>query len=575
MIRRGILVIVALILLSSTIILVEFSPVVSGNPMMFDALFGEKAPPGITIYGNGTVDGTDRIIQADDRNYMLTSDISESVTILRDGIILNGTGHTLHGKSGQIGIFIQGRNGITITNLGIEGFEYGIKLTWRHYGDYDGRTIAITDNIFRGNKNAISFSDHLQGSNITDNSFIANTYCVSGAVGIVFRGNRFIDNEYCMPPDEGSLNEVDTSNMVNNKPVYYWINEQDKTVPSDAGWVVLKNCKNITVQGLNITRFGGEVQLYNTTGSTIRENSLSKSGISLQRSKGNVIEENKIVSSLHYGVSLKSSGENRITNNQIIDNIEGVHMESCNNNTISQNLLTSNSVAGLYMSFSYLNGSSSTTLVSQNVISKNGIGIHIYSSNSATIVLNNITGNLDWGMKLENNPKNNDIHHNNFIGNNVTDKLQVCITGFWIQTDNGSSINGKYTPPRKAFVAGEANNWNNTLDGNYWSDYTPRYPNATEVDNTGVGNTPYYINENNIDQHPLLAPVDIADTNLLSPYQGAASEDIWSGVTQSIPVLLAIASVAIVGLGLAVFFSKRRRRVGLNFNLHANPESKV
>src|SRR5512136_2959451 len=118
MIRRGILVIVALILLSSTIILVEFSHVVSGNPMMFDALFGEKAPPGITIYGNGTVDGTDRIIQADDRNYTLTSDISEKLTFLRDSIILNVKGHTLHGKSGQIGIFIQGRNGITITNLG-------------------------------------------------------------------------------------------------------------------------------------------------------------------------------------------------------------------------------------------------------------------------------------------------------------------------------------------------------------------------------------------------------------------------------------------------------------------------
>jgi hypothetical protein len=101
------------------------------------------------------------------------------------------------------------------------------------------------------------------------------------------------------------------------------------------------------------------------------------------------------------------------------------------------------------------------------------------------------------------------------------------------------------------------------LVGNYWSDYIPRYQNATEVGNTGVGNTQYYINENNIDQHPLLAPVDIADTNLLSPYQGVASEDIWSGVTQSIPVLLAIASVAIVGLGLTVFFSKRKGRENL------------
>lgn len=517
-------------------------------------MFGEKPPPGITIDGNGTIVGTDKIIQTNDTTYSLTSDISDSITILRNGITLNGNGHTLHGRSGQRGIFIQGLDGITITNLKIEGCECAVKLAWRHYGDTDGRTITITHNTFGGNKNAIIFSDHLQGSNITDNVFIANTNGVVSSGGVKFRGNLFMDNEYCIPAGSG-INDVDSSNMVNGKPTYYWVNQKDRVVPSDAGWVVLKNCTNIIVQGLNVTRSGGEVQLYNTTDSTIKGNVLSKSGISLLQSNCNTIEDNRISEVNHAGVYLQGSKENHLVRNQIINSIKGVSMEFSDNNTVSQNQLNSNTV-GLEMSVPYLNSSFSTTLVSQNVISKNGIGIHIHACNAATIVLNKITDNLDWGMKLDGNPENNSIHHNNFIGNNVTDKLQVCITGFWNQTDNGSSVNGTYKPPRSAFVAGEANFWNNTSGGNYWSDYTARYANATELGKTGVADIPFYINENNIDNYPLLAPVDITNIDAPLPNQEATANPAQN---QSLTVLLAITSAIIVAIGLAVFFGKRRR----------------
>ena len=551
---KKLVVIIALTLLSSTLILVEFTPAAEANPWMADALFGEKAPPGIKINGDGTVEGTNKIVQTNNTTYSLTSDISDSITILKNGITLNGNGHTLHGKSGQRGIFIQGLDGITITNLKIEGCECAIKLAWRHYGDYDGRTIIISHNTFSGNKNAIAFTDHLQGSNITDNCFVANTICVKGAVGVSFRGNQFLDNEYCMPTDPG-LNDVDPSNQVNGKPVYYWINQQNMTVPSDASWVVLKHCKNIVVEGLNITRSGGEVQLYNTTDSTIKGNSLSKSGISLMESSGNVIEDNKIADVNHAGVLLQFCRENRVVRNQIVDNDEGVSMQLCDNNTVSQNQLTQNTM-GLNMSFIYFNSSASTTLVSQNVISKNSIGIYLYSTNGATITLNNITDNLDWGMKLENNPKNNSIYHNNFIGNNVTDKLQVCITGFWKQIDNGSSVNGTYKPPRRDFVPGEANFWNNTIGGNYWSDYTARYTNAAELGETGVGDKAFYINQNNIDNYPLMTPVDITNTNELLPNQEAAGTNALQNL--SLPVLLGIVLAAVVVAGLAVFLWKRR-----------------
>ena len=38
-----------------------------------------------------------------------------------------------------------------------------------------------------------------------------------------------------------------------------------------------------------------------------------------------------------------------------------------------------------------------------------------------------------------------------------------------------------------------AGQWDNGSIGNYWSDYLSRYPNATEIDHSGIGDTPYAI----------------------------------------------------------------------------------
>jgi len=70
--------------------------------------------------------------------------------------------------------------------------------------------------------------------------------------------------------------------------------------------------------------------------------------------------------------------------------------------------------------------------------------------------------------------KDNIIYHNSFIDNRVGARLQV-------------SIDKRYGP-------GLGNAWDNGERGNYWSDYLTRYANATEVDDSGIGDTPYVIN---------------------------------------------------------------------------------
>ena len=111
----------------------------------------------------------------------------------------------------------------------------------------------------------------------------------------------------------------------------------------------------------------------------------------------------------------------------------------------------------------------------------------------------------------------NIFYHNNFIDNKPPDNnLQVSMLGLYPDKSANPSI------------------WDNGKEGNYWSDYLARYTNATEVDNTGIGDTPFVINENNIDHYPLMAPYETISSP--SPSSSLPSS-IKPTTTVSIPLI--------------------------------------
>lgn len=86
----------------------------------------------IYIRADGSVEETDKI-QRDGNLYTLTSNIYEPLVVERDNIVIEGARYSIEGQhTGQaqssdgIGLLVDRRNNVTINNVTIQHFLYGI-----------------------------------------------------------------------------------------------------------------------------------------------------------------------------------------------------------------------------------------------------------------------------------------------------------------------------------------------------------------------------------------------------------------------------------------------------------------
>jgi len=181
-------------------------------------------------------------------------------------------------------------------------------------------------------------------------------------------------------------------------------------------------------------------------------------GIALVKSDNNTIIGNTITECWAEGLSLDGSSNNTISGNNIANNCKGIELSQSSNNTISGNNISDNAVWDLGY----------------------GIKLSTFSSNN-TIIMNNITHN-DCGIRLDKS-SNNKIYHNNLISNGQ--QANTTTPGYGNAWDNGYPSGGNY--------------WSGFTDADQ---YSGTYQNETGSD--GIWDHPYVVDENNIDNYPLI-----------------------------------------------------------------------
>ena len=294
------------------------------------------------------------------------------------------------------GIWPDSSSNNTVFNNTFSNCSYAIGGT-----EMSGNNQKVFDNFMSAN----AFGIYLKRSNnsVISNNTILNSRRLSiylqSCSNTVLTNNNMTGNTYSLKVFGGHLShfihDIDVSNTVDGKPVYYLINQNNLIIDPltfpDIGYLGLVNSTNVIVRNLNLTRSGDGLLLAYTTRSTVMNLNVSfnSEGIDVFSSSNNTFTNNKITSNLYSG-------------------IEMVH--DCDSNTIVNNTISNNGQAAISM------GMSNCNIIKRNTLSNNDYGIGLLSC------------------------QENTIHHNNFINN----KNQVALYQSSNTWDNGYPSGGNY-----------------------------------------------------------------------------------------------------------------------------------
>ena len=179
---------------------------------------------------------------------------------------------------------------------------------------------------------------------------------IGDSTGIVLHGNvmsgggvRFIG--YTV--EHWNTHQIDTTNLVNNKPVLYYHDASDLTVPAGAGQIILGNCVRMVISGQTMSRVTAGINLGFSSYNKVVGNSLDGIGwacIVLQNSQYNLISSNVVRGDIN-GILLLWSEWNTIEANTFLRKSGGLVLSNSHHSTVTGNVFDKASF-GIYVEWS-------------------------------------------------------------------------------------------------------------------------------------------------------------------------------------------------------------------------------
>ena len=265
----------------------------------------------------------------------------------------------------------------------------------------------LTDN--NASNNEIGICVLLSSNNTLANNTMSENTCNFGIYGL-HNLSEYTQN-------------IDTSNTVDGKPIYYWVDQRDKEIPYNAGFVGVVNSTNITVKDLTLTNNVQGVLFAYTENSRIENVTASNNdyGIFLLESSKNALASNTATNNGGSGIYLWGGGSN---NNMLQRNTatnnggSGIYLEEGTNNNMLQSNTATNNGYGIYLRMSGVKyGASYNNTLQSNICENNDYGIVLTGCLNHT-VSSNLCEDNRYGILVQDSGGNT-LYHNNLINDTV------------------------------------------------------------------------------------------------------------------------------------------------------------
>ena len=325
-----------------------------------------------------------------------------------------------------------------------------------NHSGFDGIAVLHTNNNKIFNNTILNFEYHgiwTNGYTLIKNNVIKNGYTSILVWGYSnnITGNRFKNCGISFSRRTYSLEElssqiIDTSNLVNGNPVYYYVKESGLSSNNftNAGQVLLVSCHNSKMSNLIISNTTEGIFSYSSRNLTIlscKIENTTGNAINLEYCDDNLISDNYIKNSFH-GIDLFFCDKSTILNNFISSSSYGLSLGAGNYYLIQGNTLIKNRYNGLYVVDGHDN------IILNNNCSNNGNGLRI-SGNSELILKENIVNNNRFiGINLfdisDSIISKNTVEHNELMGIQFTSgtNCKVYENIVSLNGGNGFSLGG-------------------------------------------------------------------------------------------------------------------------------------